>query len=105
MTVTTMTSREVQEALAGGKVLLIDVREPWEFERAKILGSQLMPLGSIPAQLSSLPRDRPIVFVCHHGMRSMRACQLAQAQGLSAINLTGGIAAWSAEVDPSVPQY
>ena len=105
MAVAAITSKMLQGKLAAGEVLLVDVREPWEFEKARIVGAQLMPLGTIAARLGELPRDRTIVFMCHHGMRSMRACQLADAQGYTVENLTGGIAAWSAEIDPAVPQY
>jgi rhodanese-related sulfurtransferase len=105
MAVGSITATELKGKLAAGEVLLIDVREPWELERARVTGAEPIPLGTLPGRLPALPRDRPIVFMCHHGMRSMRACQLADAQGIPVINLRGGIAAWSAEVDPSVAQY
>lgn len=105
MAIEAISARELKAKLDAGQVHLVDVREPWEHERAKISGATLIPLATLPARLAELPRDKTIVFQCHHGMRSMRACQLAQAQGLRVLNLTGGIAAWSAEVDPAVPQY
>lgn len=85
---------------------LLDVREPYEAERAKIDGSVLIPLGELPTRLAELPQDRPIVVQCHIGGRSARAVEYLLGQGFVDVrNLTGGIKAWSSLVDPSVPQY
>jgi rhodanese-related sulfurtransferase len=86
--------------------LIIDVREPWEHAICRIEGAQLLPLQEIPARLSELPRDRDIVLLCHHGMRSLHAANFLQDAGLSRLyNLSGGINAWSEEVDSSVALY
>lgn len=95
-------------AQAGGAEapLLLDVREPWEFDICRIDGAQLMPMRSVPARLEELPRDRPIVVVCHHGGRSAQVGYFLEQQGFSQItNLQGGVAAWAGLVDPAMPTY
>jgi adenylyltransferase/sulfurtransferase len=85
---------------------LIDVREPYEYEIAAIEGSRLIPLGELQAHLGDLPRTSPLVVHCHSGVRSEHAVRILQEAGFeNAINLTGGIDAWSAEIDPTVPRY
>jgi adenylyltransferase/sulfurtransferase len=93
---------------AGGDLLLIDVREPHEWETARIEGARLIPLGGFEGRIEELApwRERPIVVHCHHGGRSRRACELLLARGFSRVeNLRGGIDAWSQEIDSSVPRY
>ena len=86
--------------------VIVDVREPWEFAICRIEGSRSVPLGSLPAALDALPRDRDLVLVCHHGVRSFHAVTwLARAGYTRANNLRGGIAAWAAEVEPTMPRY
>jgi rhodanese-related sulfurtransferase len=85
---------------------LLDVREPWEFERCHLSLSQLLPLQDIPQRWSELPQDRDIVVICHHGMRSLQAAQFLQSAGLTRLfNLSGGVDAWAAQVDPAMPRY
>lgn len=85
---------------------LLDVREPSEFEIAKIAGATLIPLGELPARLEELRGARAIVIHCHSGMRSAHAVQLLANAGITnAVNLTGGIDAWSDEIDATVPKY
>jgi rhodanese-related sulfurtransferase len=93
--------------LKDGHARLIDVREPWEFETASIEGSELMPMGDIPARAhQELDPDERLVVLCHHGMRSMNVAVWLRNQGFEhAQSLRGGIDAWSAEVDPAVPRY
>jgi rhodanese-related sulfurtransferase len=93
--------------LKEGKARLIDVREPWEFEAARIEGSLLMPMGDVPARAhQELDPDERIVVLCHHGMRSMNVAVWLRNQGFEqAQSLAGGIDAWSAEVDPTLPRY
>jgi rhodanese-related sulfurtransferase len=106
MAIGNVTAKELQARLQGpNPPLLVDVREPWEAQTARIEGARLIPLQTLPDQLATLPKDREVVFQCHHGMRSLRACQLAESQGFQVSNLQGGIAAWSSDVDPKVPQY
>src|SRR2546423_1073663 len=85
---------------------LIDVREPFEFEIARINGAKLIPLGEIAERADELQRGEPIVVHCHSGQRSAQAVRLLQQQGFSNVyNLDGGIDAWSDQIDPSVPKY
>ena len=93
-------------ALAEGEqVWLLDVREEWEHQLASLAQARLIPLGELPDRLGELPRDRPVYFLCHHGVRSYRACQWAAHAGCEAVNVEGGIDAWSQDVDSSVPRY
>jgi len=88
--------------------LLLDVREPAEYERARIEGAELVPLGQLEARLDALApwRERPVVVHCWTGGRSARACRLLQQHGFADVwNLAGGIDAWSLTVDPAVPRY
>jgi rhodanese-related sulfurtransferase len=86
--------------------LLVDVREPWEHEHARIDGARLIPLQSLPTRAAELPRDRDLVLVCHHGARSQRAAQWLEQAGYARLyNLVGGVDAWSCEIDPGVPRY
>lgn len=90
----------------GEKFFLLDVREPWEFSMAKIEGSVLIPLGTLPDSLEQLSRDDEIVAICHLGMRSQSATEFLLQQGFMKVrNLIGGIDAWSVQVDASVPRY
>jgi adenylyltransferase/sulfurtransferase len=87
-------------------LLLIDVREPREWEICRIPGAQLIPLGELPGRLNELDGHREMVMHCHKGSRSMRAVQLLRAAGFSRVrNLQGGIDAWSREVDDTIPRY
>jgi rhodanese-related sulfurtransferase len=86
--------------------LIIDVREPWEHAVCNLPQAQLLPLQEIPARAGALPRDRDIVLMCHHGMRSMHAADYLESAGFTRLyNLCGGIAAWAEEVDPQMTQY
>ena len=86
--------------------LLLDVREDWEYAIAHLPGSLLIPMGQIPGRYESLPRDRPVVVYCHHGMRSAQIVTFLSSRGFTQVhNLTGGIDAWATEVDPALPRY
>jgi molybdopterin/thiamine biosynthesis adenylyltransferase/rhodanese-related sulfurtransferase len=85
---------------------LIDVREPFEYEIARIDGAKLIPLGEIAERSDELEREQPIVVHCHSGQRSAQAVQLLQQRGFTKVyNLDGGIDAWSDQIDPNVPKY
>jgi len=86
---------------------LIDVREPWEFEAARVEGSLLIPMGDVPSRAhQELDPEERLVVVCHHGIRSMNVTVWLRNQGFEqAQSLRGGIDAWSAEVDPTVARY
>jgi adenylyltransferase/sulfurtransferase len=90
---------------AGEKFLLIDVREPFEYEIARIDGAKLIPLREIAERANELGNEE-IVVHCHSGMRSAQAVELLRKAGLTNVsNLEGGIDAWSEEIDPTVPRY
>jgi sulfur-carrier protein adenylyltransferase/sulfurtransferase len=80
---------------ADEKLLLVDVREPHEWAAGRLPGSLHIPLGTLPGRLAEIPGDVTPVFICAGGVRSMAACRLFAAQGRDAINLTGGVSAWS----------
>lgn len=103
----TITVRELKERMdKGDKVFLLDVREPHEFALAKIEGSTLIPLGTLPNSLNQLDPNEEIVALCHKGMRSADATGFLLQQGFANVkNLIGGIDAWSVEIDHSVPRY
>jgi adenylyltransferase/sulfurtransferase len=95
------TKMDMKEALT-----LIDVREPYEYEIARIGGSRLIPLGELEMHVSELPRTGTLVLQCHSGGRSEHAVRILQEAGFeNALNLVGGIDAWSLEIDPGVPRY
>ncbi|HAZ06966.1 MAG TPA: molybdenum cofactor biosynthesis protein MoeB [Elusimicrobia bacterium] len=85
--------------------LLLDVREPHENEIAKIPGSTLIPLGDLPRRCGELDQSKKLAVHCKSGGRSARAVQFLRDQGYDAVNVAGGIKAWSERIDPSVPQY
>lgn len=90
----------------GDKLVLLDVREPWEHALAKLEGSVLIPLGTLPQALAKLDKTMEIIAYCHHGMRSADATGFLVQQGFSNVkNLVGGIDAWSIQVDNAVPRY
>lgn len=86
--------------------VLLDVREPWEREIAALPDSLNIPMGEIPDAVADLPRDRAIVVMCHHGMRSARVAGWLRVQGFDRVlNLAGGIDAWARHIDPSTGTY
>ena len=86
--------------------VLVDVREPWEFDYCRIDGSLSLPLSTLPARLAELPAERELVIVCHHGSRSQHAAQWLARNGFARVhNLRGGVAAWAADVDPEMRRY
>ena len=91
---------------AGETFRLIDVREPFEFEIARIDGAKLIPLGEIPERADELDREQTLIVHCHSGRRSAQAVQLLKQRGFANVyNLEGGIDAWSDFIDPTVPKY
>jgi len=89
----------------GDTFRLVDVRSPGEWETARIEGAQLLD-AALHEQLLDLPPSTTLIFQCHHGHRSQRAAEQFLARGFREVfNLTGGIDAWSLEVDPNVPRY
>jgi len=92
---------------AGSGVLLLDVREPWEVDVARITGSKNIPTGDIPARFNQeLDPEEHIVVICHHGVRSMNVTAWLRQQGFEKVqSLQGGIDRWARQIDPSVPVY
>jgi len=92
---------------AGQDFIMLDVREPWEFDVASIAGSKHIPMGDIPSRFNQeLDPEDHIVVVCHHGVRSMNVTAWLRQQGFEKVqSLRGGIDRWSREIDSSVPLY
>jgi rhodanese-related sulfurtransferase len=86
--------------------VVVDVREAWEVQLASIPGVVHLPMNEIPARFAELDRNAETIVMCHAGGRSMRVAQFLAQKGFANVaNLSGGIAAWSEEVDATVPQY
>ena len=98
---------EQVKQLQFGDFTLLDCREPWEHQTARIEGSLLMPMNEIPARAhQELDPDAHIVVYCHHGVRSLNVTNWLRQQGFEKVqSMRGGIDAWSRSVDPKVPTY
>lgn len=101
-----LTVQEAAALHAEQAVQLLDVREPWEHELCHIAGDLHIPMAEIPARLADIPQDRPLIVVCHHGMRSYQVAEFLLARGFADVaNLDGGIDAWARAVDPTLALY
>jgi rhodanese-related sulfurtransferase len=103
-----ITAPELRARLQSGEPqpLLLDVREPREFEYCHIAGSLHIPMNDVPARLGELDPARETVVVCHHGMRSASVANFLIRQGFGNVfNLSGGIDAWATQADPGMPRY
>lgn len=102
-----LTPQQVAERLdSDAPPLLLDVREDWERRAATIEGAVHIPLAEVPVRVEELPTDRDIVVYCHHGGRSRGAAEWLNHHGRPRVaNLAGGIDAWSAQIDHTVPRY
>jgi len=105
-----VTPREVKRRIeAGERLHLIDVREIFEHQIARIDGSALIPMNTVPAALQSLDAkadDATLIVFCHHGVRSLSVVNWLRQQGVDACqSMSGGIHQWSCEIDPTVPIY
>jgi rhodanese-related sulfurtransferase len=88
------------------KPVLLDVREPWEYQTCHIEGALLIPMNTIPARQEELDPEAPIVCICHHGARSMQVAAFLERSGFTQVtNLTGGVHAWAQQVDRTMPTY
>ncbi len=91
---------------ARAQPLLLDVREPWEYQTCHIAGSQLMPMATVPMRQEELDPEQAVVCICHHGARSMQVAAFLERAGFANVtNLTGGIHGWAQLVDPTMPTY
>lgn len=101
-----MSAPELAAHLENASPLLLDVREPWEFEICHIVGSINLPMAQIPQNQHRFQDAPEIVVICHHGIRSQHVIQFMQRlHGSTLINLEGGVEAWAREVDPDMPVY
>ncbi len=108
MPVDQITPRALKGMLdARAPVYLVDVRQPWEHERARLDDHALVPLDELDARASELrpPDGALVVAYCHHGVRSLHAAAILLRAGFRVASLAGGIDRWSLEIDPSVPRY
>ena len=107
MTVKQLSATELKNKIQqNDKLFLLDVREPDEYQYARIANSVLIPLNQIPQRLNELDLDQEIVVICHHGMRSQKAAGYLVQSGFKNIaNLKGGIDSWSCLCDSSVARY
>ena len=105
--ISTLELKQLLSEKGSSACVLLDVREAWEHEEAKIEGSILIPMGEVPARANlELDPDSHIVTICHHGMRSMSVTAWLREQGFErAQSLRGGIDAWSTQVDNTIPRY
>jgi rhodanese-related sulfurtransferase len=86
--------------------VLLDVREPWEYQTCRIEGSTLAPMNTIPARVQELDSDTETVVICHHGARSFQVAVFLERNGFSNLyNLQGGVNAWADQVEPTMPRY
>ena len=105
-----ITPRETKQRLdSGEKLYLIDVREPGEFQMARIDGAELIPMRTVPAELQKLEGysdDGTLIVFCHHGVRSLQVVNWLREHDVAVCqSMAGGIDRWSAEIDPGVPRY
>ena len=102
-----ISAQELAASLEGSAPpVVLDVREPHEWEIVALEGATLIPLGTLPARLGELDPARPIVTMCHKGTRSMRALELLRAAGFADVrSLRGGVDAWARDVAPGLPRY
>jgi len=101
-----MNAPQLAAQLKNEKPLLLDVREPWEYEICHIDGSINIPMAHIPQQLAQLQGATEIIVICHHGIRSQNVIRFLQQQSVDGlVNLDGGVDAWAREVDLDMPLY
>ena len=101
-----LTPIEFQDYLVDDEVVLVDVREQWEFDICQIKDAILMPMGEIAISYVNLNKDSKIALYCHSGIRSMHVADFLLSQGFQSLaNLKGGIDAWAQEIDTTVERY
>ena len=104
-----LTPRQLHDWLADGSrppPVLLDVREPWEFQICSLRDSLHVPMNTIPARRQELDPDADTVLICHHGSRSFQVGVFLERAGFTRVfNLDGGLSAWALQVDPAMPTY
>lgn len=103
----TITVQELARWRAEARAFaVLDVREPWELEICRFDNCLSIPLQQVPTRVAELPSDRPLVVICHHGMRSYNAVSWLRRNGMAtAVNLQGGIDAWARDIEPTMGVY
>jgi rhodanese-related sulfurtransferase len=106
---TQLTPQQLTEWLADSgrpRPVMLDVREPWEFQICRIPGSLHIPMNTVPARKDQLDADAETVVICHHGSRSLQVGHFLERAGFSRVfNLNGGVNAWAMQVEPAMPVY
>lgn len=108
MPVRSLTPREVADlqSRSGTAVTLLDVREPWEYQRVHLQDSLHIPMDDLRERLDELHPEQTYVVLCHHGNRSLQVTAFLQARGFqNVINLAGGIDEWCLSLAPDLPRY
>ncbi len=101
-----ITPEELKARLeAGERPLVLDVREPWEHAICALPGARLVPMEELELRVDELPAGAEVVVYCHHGIRSAAVVQWLRAQDIPAVNLRGGIDAWTHQVEPTLRRY
>lgn len=95
----------LQRRERGDGLILLDVREDWELGVASVPGAVHIPMGQVPDRLGELDSGQETVVMCRSGRRSLEIAKFLQQNGFQAVNLAGGILAWSRDVDASIPLY
>ncbi|MDA4128976.1 MAG: molybdopterin-synthase adenylyltransferase MoeB [Thaumarchaeota archaeon] len=95
----------LKRQMGGSDIILLDVREPSEYDICHINGSKLIPLGQLAERFEEVDRSKTIVVYCHTGRRSADATKFLTSKGFKAKNLSGGIDAWAEQVEPKMPRY
>lgn len=97
---------DVAAETSAQRPLLLDVREPWEYELCHLSGSRLLPMQAVPSSIESIDRQAETVVICHHGIRSLQVAHFLERNGFASVyNLSGGIDAWADDVDPLMRKY
>jgi rhodanese-related sulfurtransferase len=89
----------------GEALTLLDVREPWEIDVASVPDVLHIPMGEVAQRLNEIDQGKEVVVLCRSGRRSLEVARALQQKGYRTSNLTGGILAWSRDIDPSIPTY
>jgi len=104
-----LTPAELAAWLADGareRPVLLDVREPWEFQTCHIAGARHVPMNELPQRLGELDPAADVVAICHHGARSLQVAQFLGRRGFERVyNLAGGVDAWARSIEPAMPVY
>jgi rhodanese-related sulfurtransferase len=101
-----LTPKQFKDYLLDDEVILVDVREQWEFDICQIKGAILIPMGEIAISYENLDKDSKIALYCHSGVRSMHVADFLLSKGFDSVaNLQGGVDAWAQEIDTTVERY